>query len=159
MRTFMFTDIVESTSLLEAIGDEAWTALLRWHDEILRSLFKASGGEEVDHAGDGFFVAFGDAAAAMTCARAIQRALQVHRREHGFAPRVRIGLHSGAARRTAESYKGRGVHQAARIAALAEPDEILASVTTLDGPAAAGARTVRLKGINEPVLVAPVDWR
>jgi len=40
-----------------------------------------------------------------------------------------------------------------------EPDEILASVTTLDGPAAAGARTVRLKGINEPVLVAPVDWR
>jgi len=73
--------------------------------------------------------------------------------------RVPIGLHSGAARRIAESYKGRGVHQAARIAALAEPDEILASVTTLDGPAAAGARTVRLKGINEPVLVAPVDWR
>src|SRR5487761_33705 len=159
IRTFMFTDIVESTSLLEAIGDEAWTALLQWPGEMLRSLFKASGGEEVDHAGDGFFVAFGDAAAAMTCARAIQRALQVRRREHGFAPRVRIGLHSGVARRTAESYKGRGVHQAARIAALAEPDEILASVTTLDDPAAAGARTVRLKGINEPVLVAPVDWR
>lgn len=159
VRTFMFTDIVESTALLEAIGDEAWTALLRWHDEVLRSLFKADGGEEVDHAGDGFFVAFADSTAALGCARAIQRALQLHRREHGFAPRVRIGLHAGGARRTAESYKGRGVHQAARIAALAQADEILASAATLAGVPLPGARTVNLKGFTDPVTVCPVDWR
>ena len=57
-RTFMFTDIVRSTQLIEAIGDEAWTDLVRWHDQTLRALFAAHGGEEVDHAGDGFFVAF-----------------------------------------------------------------------------------------------------
>src|SRR5919109_262323 len=30
-RTFMFTDIVRSTKLVEAIGDDAWTDLVRWH--------------------------------------------------------------------------------------------------------------------------------
>lgn len=57
-RTFMFTDIVKSTTLVEAIGDDAWEDLLRWHDVTLRSLFAGHGGEEIDHAGDGFFVAF-----------------------------------------------------------------------------------------------------
>src|SRR5687767_6279115 len=32
VRTFMFTDIVGSTALVEAIGDGAWHDLLRWHD-------------------------------------------------------------------------------------------------------------------------------
>ena len=57
-RTFVFTDIVGSTGLIEAIGDEAWTDLRAWHDRTLRSLITRHGGEEVDHAGDGFFVAF-----------------------------------------------------------------------------------------------------
>ena len=35
LRTFMFTDICKSTSLLEAVGDEAWRDLLRSHDETL----------------------------------------------------------------------------------------------------------------------------
>jgi hypothetical protein len=38
-RTFMFTDIVRSTQLIEAIGDEAWADLVRWHDQTLRALF------------------------------------------------------------------------------------------------------------------------
>src|SRR5688500_11864898 len=41
-RTFMFTDIVGSTSLLEAMGDEAWQSLLSWHDKTLRGLFGAN---------------------------------------------------------------------------------------------------------------------
>ena len=35
-RTFMFTDIVGSTNLLETIGDDAWEDVVRWHDEALR---------------------------------------------------------------------------------------------------------------------------
>jgi class 3 adenylate cyclase len=58
--TFLFTDIVGSTALLEAIGNEAWQDLIRWHDRTLRALFAEHGGEEVDHTGDGFFVAFPD---------------------------------------------------------------------------------------------------
>ena len=91
----MFTDIVGSTALVEAIGDEAWHDLLRWHDEALRRCFASNDGEEVDHTGDGFFVAFPDARTALACAIAIQRTLADHRRAHGFAPQVRIGVHGG----------------------------------------------------------------
>lgn len=129
--TFMFTDIVKSTNLVEAVGDEAWEDLLRWHDRTLRSLFASHGGQEIDHAGDGFFVTFVAAPSAVECAMAIQRTLTDHRRMHGFSPQVRIGLHTAEARRTDRKYRGKGVHEAARIAALAGPGEILASQDTL----------------------------
>ncbi|HCO03409.1 MAG TPA: hypothetical protein DIT48_08645, partial [Actinobacteria bacterium] len=47
MKTFMFTDMVGSTALVEALGDEAWATLLRWHDDTLRSLLAAHQGEEI----------------------------------------------------------------------------------------------------------------
>lgn len=131
-RTFMFTDIVRSTALIDAIGDAAWTDLTRWHDHTLRALFVAHRGEEIDHAGDGFFVAFADGAAAVACAVAIQRTLAEHRRAHGFAPRVRIGLHTTAAEHVENAFQGRGVHEAARIAAEADGDEVVASRATID---------------------------
>jgi len=159
----MFTDIVGSTALLEAVGDDAWSDLIRWHDAALREAFAAHGGTEVDHAGDGFFVAFHDAASALRCAAAVQRRLAEHRREHGFAPQVRIGLHAAEARRVGSSVRGLGVHLAARISALAGPSEIVASRSTLEAagrpPAASDVRTVTLKGISTPVDVATVRWQ
>jgi class 3 adenylate cyclase/ATP/maltotriose-dependent transcriptional regulator MalT len=162
-RTFVFTDIVRSTELVEAIGDEAWEELVRWHDRTLRALFSEQGGEEVDHAGDGFFIAFQDSDAAMTSAVAIQRSLAEHRRMQGFAPQVRIGLHAAEATEVRDDYRGRGVHQAARIGALAEGGEILVTAETI---AAAGGsweasepREVTLKGFSEPVRVMSVSWR
>jgi class 3 adenylate cyclase len=159
----MFTDICASTNLLEAIGDEAWEDLLRWHDQTLRSLFVQQGGEEIKHAGDGFFVAFSDATAALGCAAAIQRTLADHRRTQGFAPQVRIGLHTAEATRRGRDYGGKAVHQAARIASLAEAGEVLASEETLsaapDGHSVSTPRAVNLKGFAKPVRVAAVEWR
>ena len=97
VRTFVFTDIVDSTRLVELLGDEAWEDLLRWHDRTLRAAFAQHDGEEVKHEGDGFFVAFRDADQAIGCAVVVQQALANHRREHGFAPRLRIGIHTAAA--------------------------------------------------------------
>jgi class 3 adenylate cyclase len=48
-------------------------------------------------------------------------------------PHVRIGLHTAAAQRHDGAYRGQGVHVAARIAALAEAGEILASRETTAG--------------------------
>jgi class 3 adenylate cyclase len=132
-KTFMFTDIVSSTNLLEAIGDNAWEDLLRWHDQTLRGLLASHAGEEVKHGGDGFFVAFPDATRAAECAVAIQRALAEHRRAHGFAPQVRIGLHSAEATQRGADYFGKGIHETARIASLGGGGEILASAETVDG--------------------------
>jgi class 3 adenylate cyclase len=158
----MFTDVVGSTQLVEVIGDEAWADLLRWHDQTLRGLFAAHGGEEVDHAGDGFFVAFPSPRQALDCGVAIQRTLFEHRRAHGFAPQVRIGLHAASAQREAQGYRGRGVHVAARIAALAEAGEIVASEETLHaapGTAHGAARAVTVKGVSQSIRVATVAWR
>jgi class 3 adenylate cyclase len=159
-KVFMFTDVVRSTDLIEAIGDEAWESLRRWHDQIIRHLVIEHGGEIVDHTGDGFFIAFGDVDRAIACAMAIRRTMRDHRREHGFAPALRIGLHSAEASRTGASYTGRGVHITARIAALAGSDEILASAdvlaairsTVTQGP----TRVEQLKGIRKPVTIAPI---
>ena len=119
-------------------------------------------GEEIDHAGDGFFVVFETVPSALECGMAIQRTLADHRRAHGFAPQVRIGLHAAKAKRTDRKYRGKGVHEAARIAALAGPGEILASQDTLAASSTrlvtSHPRTVTLKGISKPIQVATIKW-
>jgi class 3 adenylate cyclase len=158
----MFTDIVGSTALIEVIGDEAWRDLRRWHDETLRECFSRHAGEEVDHAGDGFFVAFPAANEALACAVEIQRRLAEHRRKHGFAPQVRMGLHATEATRADSGFSGRGVHEAARIGALAAGGEIVASEATLSSVrdlTVSEPREVTLKGIAEPIRVVTVEWR
>ena len=160
VKTFMFTDIVKSTNLVEAIGDEAWETLLHWHDETLRGLFVAHRGEEVVSTGDGFFVGFDNPDAAIGCAIAIQQTLAEHRRAHGFAPQIRIGVHASPATQVESNFSGKGVHEAARIAALAEGGEILASLETAgESPGASEPRTVTLKGISDPMEVVTIDWR
>ena len=162
-KTFLFTDIASSTQLVEAIGDDAWTGVVRWHDDTLRSLFAGNRGTEVDHAGDGFFVAFDAIDDAVECAIAIQRKLAEHRHAHGFAPQVRIGIHSAAAAEAGDEYRGKGVHEAARVAALAEGGEILTTRDSVaeiaDRLALSEVRAVSLKGISAPVEVVSVDWR
>jgi class 3 adenylate cyclase len=161
VKTFMFTDIVRSTNLVEALGDEAWEALLRWHDQALREQFAAQQGEEVTATGDGFFVGFDSPEAAIACAVAIQRRLADHRRQHGFAPQVRIGIHASDATQVAGNFRGKGVHEAARIAALAEGSEIVASKETAAGSrfSSSEPREVILKGISEAIDVVSIEWR
>jgi class 3 adenylate cyclase len=162
LKTFMFTDIVKSTNLAEAMGDSAWSELLRWHDETLRSFYASHSGEEVQSTGDGFFVGFDSPDAALTCAVAIQRRLADHRRQHGFAPEIRIGLHASGAAQVGRTFHGVGVHEASRIAALAEGGEILASRATVESGSpypASEPRTVTLRGLSEPIDVVGIDWR
>jgi class 3 adenylate cyclase len=163
-KTFMFTDIVTSTDLIGLIGDDAWEELLRWHDRELRAAFAQHRGEEVNSTGDGFFVAFERAGDAIECAVDIQRRLARHRREHGFAPRVRIGLHTTEAAREGRDYRGKGVHVAARVSAAATGEEILVSSAALSGigPIRFGLsepRQLTLKGVDEQVEAHSVDWR
>lgn len=161
-RTFLFTDIVDSTRLLETLGDEKWRKLLARHDELLREHIVASGGEIIKHTGDGFFAAFASPRAAIEAAVAIQRALDAEI----VAPDVRIGGHtSGAFKTDGEfaDYGGHGVHTAARIGAAAGAGEILVSRDTLDGVGTtfrlSEPRTETLKGFEQPVEVVSVDWR
>jgi class 3 adenylate cyclase len=161
VKTFMFTDIVKSSNLVELLGDEAWQDLLRWHDETLRSIFASHRGDEITATGDGFFVGFDTPDAAVACAVAIQRKLAEHRRQHGFAPQVRIGVHASGAMQIAKNIVGKGVHEASRIADLAEGSEILASKQTVADSRfqSSEPKTVTLKGFAEPVEIVSIDWR
>ena len=160
MKTFMFTDIVGSTTLVEALGDEAWDTLLRWHDTTLREVIAANEGDEISTTGDGFFVSFDSPEQAVAAAIAIQRRLAEHRARNGFAPGVRIGLHASDATQVAGDYRGKGVHEAARIAAQAGAGEILASATTVgESQRTSNPRSVELKGLSEPMDIVNVDWK
>jgi class 3 adenylate cyclase len=160
LKTFMFTDVVGSTNLVELLGDEAWDTLLGWHNSTLREVFSAHQGREISTTGDGFFVSFDSPEQAVAAAIAIQRRLADHRAKNGFAPQVRIGLHASDARQVGDDFRGKGVHEAARIAALAGGSEIVASAGTVgDAFPVSSPRSVEVKGISEPIEVVTVDWR
>jgi class 3 adenylate cyclase len=59
---------VGSSGLAEALGDASRERLLAWHDDTLRAHFERAGGEVGKSTGDGFFVAFATARAAVDCA-------------------------------------------------------------------------------------------
>ena len=155
-RTFLFTDIVDSTKLLEALGQEKWKKLLDRHDAVLGAAIEQEGGEVIKHTGDGFFAAFETPSSAVEAGVRIQRAL-----DDEFVT-VRIGIHSGEALERGSDYTGRGVNVAARIGALAGGGEVLVSSETLDGVAVPYAlsdlRVAELKGFAEPVPIAAVRW-
>ncbi|MCP2367927.1 class 3 adenylate cyclase [Agromyces flavus] len=163
VRTFVFTDIVDSTRLTELLGDEAWTRILRWHDQAVRAAVAEHGGQEIKETGDGFFLAFDDPDQAVDASVAIQRKLADLRREHAFAPEVRIGVHRAEASRTGLDYIGGGVNLAARIGMAASGSEILVSAATIVGSRRHDLpierRSLSLKGIADPVEVAAVAWR
>jgi class 3 adenylate cyclase len=159
-RTFMFTDIVDSTKLVEVLGEDKWRKLLTWHDRKLRELIEQQGGEVIKQTGDGYFAAFQNPGGALEAAVSIQRALDAH---EPIAPDVRIGLHTGGAfHREDDDYAGQGVHLAARVGALAGGGEILVSRESLDGAIRypqSEPRQTELKGIEEPVEIVSIDWR
>jgi class 3 adenylate cyclase len=160
LKTLMFTDLAGSTPLVEAIGDAAWHDLSAWLDAELRRSFAEHHGREVDHAGDGFFIIFDAAGDAIDCAVTIQRRLSAHRRLHGYAPQLRIGIHSGEVQMENGAVRGAAVHRASRLCGAARADVIVASREALQagGRSLNGLHGFALKGIKEKVEAAEVAW-
>ena len=107
--TFVFTDIEESTRLFHRVGDR-YPLLLERHRRILRDAWAAHGGAEVRTEGDAFFVAFGDASAALAACAAGQAALSAEPWPEDAVIRVRIGVHSGLAYPHDGDYVAYAVH-------------------------------------------------
>jgi class 3 adenylate cyclase len=159
-RAFMFTDIVGSTLLQSALGDERWITLLDWHDAMLTSTLEGHGGQIVKHEGDGFFVSFPTGRAALRAACEVQTQLDAHRRSSGFALDVRIGVHQGAAFSREGDWIGLAVTTSARVAASAEAGEVVCTAEVARAvPEAAltATRTITAKGIDQPLTVHTVE--
>jgi class 3 adenylate cyclase/tetratricopeptide (TPR) repeat protein len=146
--TFLFTDIVGSTSMHDALGDEGAQEVVRFHNSLVRAEVSRFGGSEVKTMGDGFMIAFGSVSAALNCAISIQRAIAQHNREgHSGEFMVRMGLNAGEAIQEEEDFFGAAVIVAARINALAEGGEILVSEAVKQ--LAQGMRGVEFKSKGE----------
>lgn len=119
--TLLVTDIVGSTAVAAELGDAAWTERLARHGDHVRVQLDRFRGFEVTTTGDGFLAMFDGAARAVRCAAAIRDGAE----EEGL--RIRAGVHSGEIERQADNIRGVAVHAVARIAALADPGEVLVS--------------------------------
>jgi class 3 adenylate cyclase len=125
----LFTDIEGSTRLLQELGDE-YGQVVADHRRLLREVFAAAGGSEVDTQGDAFFYSFTRARDAVRGAVEGQRALASHAWPQGAEVRVRMGLHTGEPHVGDEGYVGMDVVRAARICSAGHGGQILVSETT-----------------------------
>ena len=132
LATVLFTDIVGSTAKAAELGDRGWRELLEQHHERIRQQLAGYRGIELDTAGDGFFARFDGPARAIRCASAIRDAVG----ELGLD--VRAGLHTGECELVDAKVAGIAVSIGARVAAQAQPGEVLVSQTVKDLVAGSG---------------------
>jgi class 3 adenylate cyclase len=155
LSTVLFTDIVGSTERAEALGDEAWTAALDAHNDVVQKHVASARGDVIKFTGDGALATFDGPARAITCACAIRDAVQ------DLGLNIRAGLHTGEVEMIDRDVHGIAVHIAARIMALAGPAEVL--VSGVIPPLVLGSRIAfddrgshALKGVREPWPVLAV---
>jgi pimeloyl-ACP methyl ester carboxylesterase len=156
LATVLFTDIVGSTEKAATFGDRRWHDLLDGHNAAIRLAIARSRGREIGTQGDGFLATFDGPARGVQCARAIIAATR------SLGIEVRCGLHTGECEKIGDDVGGIAVHIGARIAALAEANEILVSSTVKDLVAGSGLRFFdlgprKLKGVPGTWNVFRVD--
>jgi DNA-binding SARP family transcriptional activator/pimeloyl-ACP methyl ester carboxylesterase len=134
LSTLLFTDIVGASERAMQVGDRSWRRLLDQHHALVRRELIRFRGAEIDTAGDGFFASFDGPARAIRCASAIADAVRA------LGIEVRIGLHTGECELVEGKAAGIAVHTGARVAAHAQPGEVLVSSTVKDLVAGSGMR-------------------
>ena len=148
LATVLFTDIVDSTTMAASLGDSAWRQVLDRHDMIARNAVADCGGRFVKGTGDGVLATFDAPSRGLRCADTLRSALS----DAGIA--IRAGVHTGEVELRGNDVAGLGVHIAARVGALADSGELLASRTVKDLAAGSGYTFTsrgshRLKGVPD----------
>jgi class 3 adenylate cyclase len=156
LSTVLFTDIVGSTERARELGDRGWHEVLDEHHARVRDVLEQYRGREVDTAGDGFFASFDGPARAIRAACAIREGVQP------LGIEIRAGLHTGECELMRDKIGGIAVHTGARVAAAAEPGEVLVSSTVKDLVAGSGITFAdrgerELKGVGSWRLYSVVD--
>lgn len=161
VRTVLFTDMENSTSLTQHLGDEAAMVALSIHDRIVRSALRSLGGTEVKHTGDGIMASFPSSVCAVKCAMLIHRQLAAQG-QSDLCVRVRIGVAAGEPVESHDDLFGTTVQLAARLCARARPEQSLVSNAVAELCLGKGLRfrdlgKMRLKGFEAPVRVHAVE--
>ena len=112
-----FTDIVESTSLTESLGDAEFRGRTATLERCVRTAVREGGGDTMPgvRLGDGLLALFPLAAPALECARA------AHACAAEVGLHLRIGLHAGTMLVADDTAHGTSVNTAARVCSAAAP--------------------------------------
>jgi class 3 adenylate cyclase len=165
IRTVLFTDVVNSTTFTQSLGDEAALALVGVHDTVVRDALSALGGREVKHTGDGIMASFVSTAAAVRCAIQIQRELDKHARANPQrALKVRVGAAAGEPVEQHNDLFGSTVQLASRLCAHAQPEQILVSNVIAElcigkGLLFEDLGEIVVKGFGYPVRAHAAAWK
>src|SRR4051812_13341141 len=160
--TILFTDLVDSTGLIERLGDDTAERLTHRHFEILRQALADTGGREVKSTGDGVMAAFPSALAALDAAVRMQRGVAA---EPGDPLGLRVGIHAGEPIPDGDDYFGQAVVVSKRLCDAAGSGEIWLSGLVRDLVGTRGTFRYRelgplaLKGIADPVPGFALEWR
>jgi class 3 adenylate cyclase len=160
----LVSDIVESTQMMDRLGEPTTLNLIHEHNEILRACLNAYDGTEVQHTGDGLIASFDSPANAAHCAIAVQQDCARHNQRTPHLPlRLRIGLHSGLVQREEARWFGIAMNEAARVCGHAAGGEILitdhmAKQFEADGIYLKDRGEVQLRGIPQPIHIHEIDW-
>jgi pimeloyl-ACP methyl ester carboxylesterase len=127
LATVMFSDIVDSTSRAAQLGDRRWRGTLESLEATVGGMLPSFRGRAVKTLGDGFLATFDGPARAIRCGTAIRDSVR-----NQFGLELRTGLHTGEIELMGRDVGGIAVHIGARVAATAEPGEVLVSGTVKD---------------------------
>lgn len=158
-RIIVFTDLEDSTAILERIGESHFMLLLTEHDLVIRRALVTWPGREVKHTGDGFLLSFSHLANALNWALEVRTEFDGKTLVEGLpALGVRIGMAAGEPVDHDDDIFGAAVNRANRICAVADPGHVLASEEVWDLGARQGfqfgePRQVTLKGFAAPTTV------
>jgi class 3 adenylate cyclase/pimeloyl-ACP methyl ester carboxylesterase len=128
----LFTDIVGSTALAGRVGDKRWREIQHLHHDAVGRVVARHEGRLINDLGDGMLCSFTSPGGALRAALAIREAVRP------FGLQIKCGLHAGEIELRGSNVAGINVHIAARVAALAQPAEILVSSTLTDLVAGSG---------------------
>jgi class 3 adenylate cyclase len=80
--------------------------------------------------------------------------------QQSFSPLPLQGRRAAGATQVGQNFTGKGVHEASRIAGLAEGGQILASKQTAAGGRfeMSDPRSMDIRGIAEPIEVVSIGW-
>ncbi|HEX3667653.1 MAG TPA: AAA family ATPase [Acidimicrobiia bacterium] len=163
--TVLFTDLVGSTALRQAVGDDAADELRRSHDRVLRDAVAAHGGHEVKGTGDGLMIVFDSAVEAVAAAEAMQRGVERLTRRAPAPVSIRVGLSAGDVVWEGDDCFGTPVVEARRLCDSAEGAQILVGDVVRILAGSRGGHDFRpigaleLKGLTAPVPAAEVAWQ
>ena len=161
--TFLFADIRDYTSFVEAHGDARALRLISDFRRMVRAQVALTGGGEVKTEGDSFYLVFDTAGQALRCGTAI-----LHEAEKRSTPdrplRVGVGIHAGEPMPLDNQYVGSAVNLAARIGSAAQAGELLITDTvrglmrTSGLPSMEEREGIQLKGIVDAPRIYALDW-